>query len=71
MQTSNAKTLFVIGYIPCKNPTSALRKENILHSNFAKNKMSGEWYRIDVSEAINALRKYNGTILNESEEILC
>lgn len=71
LQTSNAKPLFVIGYIPCKNPTSALRKENILHSNFAKNKMSGEWYRIDVSEAINALRKYNGTILNESEEILC
>ena len=36
LQTSNAKSLFVIGYIPCKNSTSALRKENMLHSDFSK-----------------------------------
>lgn len=68
LQTSNAKPLFVIGYIPCKNSTSALRKENMLHSDFSKRKMNGEWYKIEIFEALNALRKYNGTILSEMED---
>lgn len=68
LQTSNAKPLFVIGYIPCKNPTSALRKEDAFHMKFSKSKASGEWYKIDISKAIDEIKKQNGIILLESEE---
>lgn len=68
LQISNAKPLFVIGYIQCENSASALRREKLMHRTFLKKRMIGEWYKIDVAEVINILKKYNGTILIESEE---
>ena len=68
LQTSNAKQLFVIGYLPCRNSTSALRKETEMHNHFSKNKAMGEWYRIEILEVINILKKRNGIILLESED---
>lgn len=68
LQTSNAKPLFIIGYIQCKNSTSALRKENIIHRDFSKKKTNGEWFKIEIKDAIDTLKKYGGIVLKESEE---
>jgi hypothetical protein len=67
LQTSNAKPLFVIGYIPCKTPSSALTKETIIHSDFKSRKMVGEWYRIEISEAIEKIKKLNGVIVKSED----
>lgn len=46
LQTGNARKLNLLYLIPCKNDTAAFRVERMLHENFEKYRLSGEWFEI-------------------------
>lgn len=68
LQTCNAKQLFIIGYLPCKNPASAMNKEDFLHNTLEKHKSHGEWYKISHKKAVDLIVKHKGIVVKESEE---
>jgi hypothetical protein len=61
IKTSNTDKMFLIGYIYTEQYNSL---ERTLHKQYKENRLTGEWFNLNINQVINAIRENNGHVVN-------
>jgi len=60
LQTGNPYQLICKALIPCSDKKQAYHLESFFHKQFRKNRMNGEWFKLQYFDMKKLLHRFNG-----------